>query len=207
MTTDDPKATVRRGYDAVSRAYRADDAQSGRYGTWADELSTQLPGRGRVLDLGCGNGVPMARDLTAKGFHVTGVDFSAVQVERARRLVPSATFVQADATEVEFPAASFDAVVCLYAIIHVPLDEQSSLLARIAGWLRPGGWFLATTGDAAWTGTEDDWLGGGATMWWSHTDAATYRAWIATAGLDVEHQGFVPEGVGGHALFWARKPG
>lgn len=42
-------------------------------------------------------------------------------------------------------------------------------------------------------------------MWWSHADAGTYRAWIREAGLEVTSQRFVPEGDGGHALFWARR--
>jgi SAM-dependent methyltransferase len=134
------------------------------------------------------------------------VDLSQVQLERARRLVPGARFLFADASRVELPAGSFDAVVCLYTLIHLPLDEQPALLGRIAGWLRPGGWLLATAGQRAWTGTEDGWLGGSATMWWSHADAATYRGWIERAGLEVTKQAFVPEGDGGHALFWARRP-
>ena len=69
-------------------------------------------------------------------------------------------------------------MVSLYTLIHMPLDEQPPLLGRIGRWLRPGGWFLATTGHQAWTGTEDGWLGGKVPMWWSHADAATYRAWI-----------------------------
>jgi hypothetical protein len=43
-------------------------------------------------------------------------------------------------------------------------------------------------------------------MWWSHADAATNRAWMTQAGLTVEREEFVPEGDGGHALFWARRP-
>lgn len=43
-------------------------------------------------------------------------------------------------------------------------------------------------------------------MWWSHADAATNREWIERAGLTVEREDFVPEGDGGHALFWARRP-
>jgi hypothetical protein len=49
------------------------------------------------------------------------------------------------------------------------------------------------------------WLGGGATMLWSHADAATYRRWIEQAGLTVTEQDFVPEGTSGHALFWATR--
>jgi SAM-dependent methyltransferase len=60
--------------------------------------------------------------------------------------------LHADATQVGFPPSSFDAVVSLYAPIHMPLDEQRSLLDRIGRRLGPGGWFLGTTGHRAWTG-------------------------------------------------------
>jgi 2-polyprenyl-3-methyl-5-hydroxy-6-metoxy-1,4-benzoquinol methylase len=129
-----------------------------------------------------------------------------VQIERARRLVPTGTFIRADAVDLELPPASFDAVVCLYAIIHIPLAHQLELITRIRSWLRPGGWLLASTGHNAWTGTEDQWLGGPATMWWSHTDPATFRAWIERAGLIIAAEDFAPEGSGGHALFWAQRP-
>jgi len=114
-----------------------------------------------------------------------GVDISDVQIERARRLVPAGAFIRADAAQVDFPPASFDAVVCLYALIHLPLDDQPGPLRRVVTWLRPGGWLLATTGYRAWTGTEDNWLGGPAAMWWSHADAGTYRSWLSEAGLDI----------------------
>lgn len=197
---------VRRGYDELSYRYRADDDEPGSYGPWLERLQSLIPPGARVLDLGCGCGIPVARALTATGHQVTGVDISAVQIRRARELVPAASFRQADATQVEFAAESLDAIICLYALIHMPLAAQPGLLARAAGWLRPGGWLLAVAGQAAWTGTEDHWLGGQAPMWWSQADAATYRAWLEGAGLQVTEQEFVPENDGGHALFWARKP-
>ena len=80
------------------------------------------------------------------------------------------------------------------------------LLGRIGRWLRPGGWLLATTGERAWTGAEDGWLGGDTPMWWSHADAATYRAWTGQAGLTVGTQEVVPGAGGSPALFWARRP-
>ena len=61
-----------------------------------------------VLDLGCGCGVPVARDLVAAGHRVTGVDISDVQIQRARHLVPAATFRRADATTLHLPPESFE---------------------------------------------------------------------------------------------------
>ena len=203
---ESPKDVVGRGYDALSYRYRGDADAPEHYATWLAQLQERVPPGGAVLDVGSGCGVPLARDLAAAGYAVTGVDLSAVQVERARRLVPTARFLHADAGEVSFPASSFDAVVSLYALIHMPLDEQPRLLRRIGRWLRPGGWLLATTGHHAWTGSEDNWLGGEAPMWWSQADAATYRAWIEQAGLSMVTEDLVPEGDGAHALFWARRP-
>src|SRR5438552_19019951 len=91
----DPKVLVRDGYDRASHAYRGDafalDAQSG-YAHWLRRLTRRLVPGARVLDLGCGNGVPVARELAGQ-FVVTGVDLSPVQIERARALVPGARFV------------------------------------------------------------------------------------------------------------------
>jgi 2-polyprenyl-3-methyl-5-hydroxy-6-metoxy-1,4-benzoquinol methylase len=206
MDGDDPRDLVRRGYDALSYHYRRDDAAPGRYAPWLDHLLARLPAAASVLDLGCGCGVPVARSLADAGHRVTGVDISDVQVRRARDLVPTATFVRADAVELDLPQASFDAVVCLYTIIHIPLAEQPALLRRMATWLRPGGWLLTTTGQRAWTGAEDQWLGGPATMWWSHADAEAYRSWLRQAGLVITAEEHVPEGTAGHALFWALRP-
>lgn len=206
MGDDDERDLVRRGYDRLSYHYRADDADDGQYGPWLGDLHGRLPASAAVLDLGCGCGVPVARFLADAGHHVTGIDISDVQIERARRLVPTGTFLRADASRLHLPPASFDAVVCLYALIHVPLADQPRLIGSIASWLRPGGWLLATVGDSAWTGTEDNWLGGPATMWWSHADAATYRDWLGQAGLTVTAEDFIPEGTSGHTLYWARRP-
>lgn len=206
MTEGDDTGLVRRGYNALSYHYRSDDAADGRYAPWLAELKERLPHAGSVLDLGCGCGIPVARSLAASGYQVTGVDISEVQIERARRLVQTATFLRADATQVRFPPESFDAIVCLYAVIHMPLAAQPQLLRHAVSWLRPAGWLLMIAGHRAWTGTQDDWLGGSAPMWWSHADAATYRSWLEHAGLEITAQAFVPEGDGGHTLFWARRP-
>ncbi len=203
---DDPKDVVRRGYDALSLRYDEAYRASAKYRPWLGELIAALPPAAAVVDLGCGSGVPVARDLVAAGHRVTGVDFSAVQLCRARRLVPAATFLRSDLTAVRFSPASLDAVLAFYSIIHVPLAEQQPLLHRIARWLRPGGLFAATMGHTAWTGAQADWLGGGSPMWWSHADAATNRRWLTATGLTIEAETFLPEGGGGAVLFVARRP-
>lgn len=206
VTTGDPKDLVRQGYNALSEHYDRAFGGETKYQAWLSELDQQIPSAATVLDLGCGSGIPVARMLATTGRRVVGVDISDVQVDRARRLVPTAEFIRADAAAVDFEPASFDAVICLYALIHMPLDEQLPLLTKVARWLRPRGLFVLTTGHRAGTGTDDNWLDTGETMWWSHADATTYRTWLAEAGFEVRRAEFIPEGTGGHMLFWAVKP-
>lgn len=200
----EPHEIVRSGYDAVSERYRADDDAPAEYDDWLAALTARLPSRSDVLDLGCGCGVPMARRLADLGHRVLGVDVSRVQIERARRLVPGARFLRADALDLRFDPASFDAIVCLFVLIHLPSHEQEVLIRRVRTWLRPNGVLLATVGARAWTGEQADWLGGGAPMWWSDPGADVHRRWLAAAGLVIERDEFVPEGGSGHQLFLAR---
>jgi SAM-dependent methyltransferase len=200
---------VRRGYDAISLAYRGDVGQAAapsaedvaRYTGWVAELAALLPPRARVVDLGCGAGIPATRELAGRGLQVIGVDFSAVQLRRARRVVPAARLIQADMTALQLRPASADAVVSLYALIHVPLADQQALFPRIRDWLRPGGYFLAIVGAGRWTATEP-YLG--ADMFWDHADTGTYLRWFEAARLTPLWHRYIPEGTSGHSLILAR---
>jgi SAM-dependent methyltransferase len=200
---------VRRGYDAISLAYRGDDGGANsssaedvsRYAGWVAELAGLLPPGARVVDLGCGAGIPATRELAARGLQVVGVDFSAVQLRRARRLVPAARFAQADMAGLELRPGSADAVVAFYSLIHLPLPDQRALFPRIRGWLRPGGYLLAIVGAGQWAGTEPF---HGAEMFWDHADTASYLNWLRAAGLAPRWDRFVPEGTSGHTLVLAQ---
>ena len=200
---------VRRGYDAISAAYRGDDGQAAassaedvsRYAGWAAELADLLPAGATVADLGCGIGLPATRALTDYRLRVIGVDFSAVQLARARRLVPAARLVQADMTALRLRPASLDAVVSFYALIHVPLADQQALFPRIRSWLRPGGYLLAITGAKRWTGTGHS-LGAGKIS--DHADTATNLDWLTAARLVPIWHRYIPEGTSGHNLILSR---
>jgi SAM-dependent methyltransferase len=210
---DEAKEIVRRGWDQVSTIYRPPSATSDAFGhnfldyeDWLNPLVVQLPRNAAVLDLGCGCGVPTAQEL-ARHFQVTGVDIFDVQIDRARLLVPLARFLPADMTRLRFPTGSFAGITCLYALIHVPLSEQRDLLGRVHDWLVPGGLLLVTTGETAYTGTEEGWLGSRASMYWSHADGETYAGWFRELGFQVLRRQRVPEGNSAHALFLLQRDG
>ena len=182
----DPKRLVAAGYDVIAPAYLEWSAlrPSPVRLHYLQRAVDLIPPGADVLELGCGAGIPMTRALAAER-QVTGVDISAAQVELARRNVPAATFLQTDMTALDFPPASFDAVVAFYSLTHVPRDEQPDLLRRIRGWLRPGGIFLGSMGaDESPDEIEDDWLG--VPMFFSHFGARRNRRLVEDAGLVVE---------------------
>jgi SAM-dependent methyltransferase len=181
---DDPKRVVAGGYDEMAPRYVAwaarirDQART----DLMDALSSRLAPGSRVLDLGSGSGVPTAREL-ARRHAVTGIDISQAQVELARANVPEATFVVGDLASADFDPASFDAVVALYSITHVPRDEHAAVFARIARWLRPGGWLAATLGASDDPGWRGMWLG--VEMFFSSWDVETNRRLLHEAGFEL----------------------
>ena len=98
-------------------------------------------GRGRCLDLGCGTGVAIPT-LARLGWSVVGVDVSADQlsVAEARTGDLAERLVLADAAELPFPDASFDAVVSLFT--HTDFDDAGAVFREVARVLRAGGRFV-----------------------------------------------------------------
>jgi SAM-dependent methyltransferase len=178
-----PKEIVARGYDAIALRYAE---WAGRVDSpalaWVRDLDARLPDGANVLELGCGRGVPATREL-ARRHRVTGVDISAVQIELARHHVPEASFVHADATELDVAAGSLDAVVALYLFGHVPRDEQRDLIARVGTWLKEGGLLLGTFG-AGEPGedVDEDWLG--ARMYFASLGGDSYLRLLRECGLE-----------------------
>lgn len=180
---DDPTALVQRGYDRVAERYLACATASPTRERYLQATIHRLPPAARVLELGCGAGIPVARTLRQQAeVEVVGVDISATQIALARQHVPSATFIQADLTQVDFPAAAFDAIVAFYAITHVPRAAHAGIFDHIARWLKPGGTFTASLGAEDDPGTvEPDWLG--EPMFFSHFPADENRRLVRQSGL------------------------
>jgi len=198
---DDPKTIVAQGYDEIADTYLERFGVSTVRRKWVDVLITHLPAQGgRVLDLGCGAGIPVARDLAARGHAVTGVDGSARQIRLARKNVADATFIEADMCEVEFEPESFDAVGAFYAITHIHPDKQPSLISRISEWLKPGGVFVASFG----AGTPGEWVGEwlGTRMYFGHDSEASTLRNLADVGLTVHRSAVVPQDNEDTAFLW-----
>jgi SAM-dependent methyltransferase len=182
--TDPRVQIVADGYDAMGGTFAEwrDRIVGDPRAAWRGELVSRLPPGARVLELGCGAGVPDTQ-LLADRFRVTGVDVSPEQVRRATAAVPSAEFVCADFTELELGQGSFDAVAAFYSFNHVPRDLLAPLFRSIRGWLVPGGLLLTALG----TGNTEGWIGEwlGVRMFFSSYPPLTNSRLVEDAGFEL----------------------
>ena len=102
---------------------------------------------GTALDLACGEG-RNAVWLAERGWRVTGVDFSAVGLEKARRLAAGrgveAEWIEADLVEYRHERA-VDLVLCFY--LQLPAAERRPVLRTAADAVGPGGTLLVVAHD------------------------------------------------------------
>ena len=110
----------------------------------------------RVIDAGCG-----ARDgplLLARGAEgVVGVDVDprAVKLAAARYASPRVTYAAMDGRAMALASASFDVVVSFEVIEHLPEADHEPYLREMCRLLKPGGVYLGSTPNAAFTADLD----------------------------------------------------
>jgi len=201
------KEIVREGYDTIAEKYLT--ARNGSLPEDIEllqELVQRLPKGAKVLDAGCGAGVPITRILS-RYFEVVGVDFSEEQIRLARELVPEAEFICQDITALDFPDESFDAICSYYTIINIPREEHQRLLKTFFRMLKVSGLVLLTMGVGDLPGDIDDFFG--ARMYWSHFGAETNLKMMADCGFRIIWSKTITEqlafGGGRHLFILAQK--
>jgi ubiquinone/menaquinone biosynthesis C-methylase UbiE len=185
---------VRDAYDDIAAEYETlrDDVPAEL--SMLDDLVDPLPSDARVLDAGCGSGVPAAAHV-ADRVAVTGLDFSERQLTLAADRVPGASLVRGDMTELPFADGTFDALYSLYAVIHVPRARHRACFAEFRRVLRTGAPVLVTVGTDDWAGSNDDWMGLGAEMHWEIPGLERTADLLEDVGFELEGHEVVADDV------------
>ncbi len=142
-------------YDLIADWY-ARDRKTDREAVGVAEverLTTILPPGAAVIDVGCGNGLPLTKLLVDAGFDVLGVDSSPRMLERFRANLPSTRAICSPIQTADLLPGHFDAAISWGMIFHLPHHDQALVFAKVAEALKPGGRFLFTSGDQ---GEPDD---------------------------------------------------
>ncbi len=137
--------------EATDRRARWDERYAASELVWGAEPNrfvaeafADVPARGRALDLACGEG-RNAIWLAERGWQATGVDFSAVAIDRAReraaRRDVSVRFLEADVVTWEPEPDAYGLVLIAY--LQIPGDAFRRVLRHAARALAPGGELFA----------------------------------------------------------------
>lgn len=111
-----------------------------------------LPDGGKILDVGCGSGAPaIAAAKRNPKAEVTGIDrwgkeyasFSQTLCENNAKAegVSNIRFQKGDATKLEFPDETFDAVISNYVYHNIPVKDRQAVLLETLRTLKKGGVF------------------------------------------------------------------
>ncbi|MCG8633517.1 MAG: class I SAM-dependent methyltransferase [Desulfobacterales bacterium] len=110
-----------------------------------NEFIAVLSRGARVLDLGCGSGNPIGKQLVEAGFRLTGVDRSAKLLAKARSSLPDTEFIRSDIEDYSIKER-YDGVVLWDALFHLPRQVHPPVLEKIYACLSPGGYLILSSG-------------------------------------------------------------
>lgn len=183
---DEQRLAIRDAYDEIAPAYDAERRSvAAPLQSMVADLGAGLPDGAHVLDAGCGAGVPITTTLL-EHVDVTGVDFSGEQLRMATDRAPAAGFVRGDVTALPFDEDAFDALVCLFTIIHVPWAEQLACAREFHRVCRTDAPILLTVGTDDWEGTNENWIDAGAEMQWTIPGPERAVGILGEAGFSVQ---------------------
>lgn len=191
---------VRKGYDKIAEEYQA-DRQAFDHVKELEEFASLLPKNAKVVDVGCGAGIPVAKFLVDSGIEVIGIDFSENILKLAKKSVPQTTFIRKDMTKLDFADNSFDGLTAFYSIIHVPREKHSILFKSFNRILKPNGIMLVCMGPDEWEATEDYY---GTKMFWSQYGPEKSLQLVKDAGFEVLFNKFLERGKERHYWILAR---
>lgn len=178
------EAAQAAAFDGMGERYDAAFPHKEGQVACAAELLARLPAGARVLDLGCGTGLPTARQLVDAGVEVTGVDYAPVMLAAARANVPEARFRQADMVDLARTGDRFDAVVAFFSLLTLPRARMGAMLGLIGELLVPGGRLALGSVEADLDDVPVPFLGRDLRVTGYPRDAL--RAVLADAGFAVE---------------------
>jgi len=174
------------GYEGIAPEFLAGRGSAPSTGIGARhvrEWASTLPRGAAVIDLGCGSGIPITRELIRQSLNVYAMDASPSMVNAFRQNFPEIPVACESVQDSLFFIRRFDGVLSWGLMFLLLAEQQRHLIQRFADILVPGGRLLFTSPPErevwsdAMTGLESRSLG-----------AAEYRNQLSAVGLTVTRE-------------------
>lgn len=112
---------------------------------WLDKFIAAMDKQGRILDMGCGNGRPVAEYFVAQGFQLTGIDGAAAMLSRARDDFPHQRWLEKDMRQLAL-GETFDGLIAWDSFFHLTQQDQIAMFPIFAAHSHPGSALMFTSG-------------------------------------------------------------
>jgi len=192
----DVKAIVMNGYDKIASDYYK-HRDLNKFDDLLENFVDLIPKKAQVLDAGCGAGIPASRFLVDKGLTVTGIDISDSMLEMARNNVPNAVFLKKDMKELDFDENSFEGIISVYALFHIPKEDHSTIFEKFYDILKSGGILLINTSINESEGISNFF---GVPMFWSNYNPKKTLELVKSVGFSIIFEGVLVRG--GEYQYW-----
>lgn len=172
-------------------------------GSWLDRFCKLLPAEGTVLDIGCGSGVPIARELIRRGVKVTGLDGASTMLALFQRNLPGTPVHLGDMRDLSL-GRRFAGLLAWDSFFHLSPGDQRAMFPRFAAHAVPGAALMFTSGTSEGTaiGQLD-----GAPLYHGSLDAVEYLALLDVTGFDVVDHVEEDPACGSRTVWLARRRG
>jgi 2-polyprenyl-3-methyl-5-hydroxy-6-metoxy-1,4-benzoquinol methylase len=133
-------------YNKITEKW-ADSKSKSSPGKFITDVSSKIKPNGKILDIGCGTGYPIAKYFSDNGFSVIGIDISENMIKKAvAQKIKNATFYLCDFFEYN-PTEKYDGIIGYDSFFHFPKEKQREIYLKISNWINIGGYLLFTHGN------------------------------------------------------------
>ncbi|MAG61122.1 hypothetical protein CL619_05015 [archaeon] len=130
----------KKGWDTIGKKAAPPTITEKIFKQQVEEFCSLLPKKAKILDLGCGPGLPYTKEFVRRGFEVTGVDISETMIKLASKNVPEAKYVCQSMTQITF-TKEFDGVFASYSMLCLTPGLFEKTARKIAKALKQKGLF------------------------------------------------------------------
>lgn len=201
LSMSDLAKTTQDVYERNAARFDAERAKILFERNWLERFLSFIPTEGRVLDLGCGSGDPIARYIIDQGYKLTGADASTAMLNLAIEKFPGGDWRQVDMRALDLPER-FDGILGWDSFFHLTRAEQRSALPKFAAHLAPSGVLMLTVGpeDGEVTGRV-----GEDTVYHASLSTEEYTSILAAEGATVIEFVIDDPDCGHHTILLAQK--
>ncbi|KEA54295.1 methyltransferase [Mangrovibacter sp. MFB070] len=169
--------------------------------SWLEKFLHANCGEKHILDIGCGNGVPIAAWFIAQGFQVTGIDGAPAMLARARSRFPAQRWLEQDMRSLAL-GHTFSGLVAWDSFFHLTAQDQRKMFPVFAQHSHSGSALLFTSGPANGIAMGQF---EGEPLYHASLAPDEYRALLHSNGFDVLDVVMEDPDCTGHTVWLAQK--